>query len=237
MKKFPISIVVAIVIVFGGFIIARNILARTIITKGVKTVTGMAIDVKSINIGLFHSGISVAGLKVYNPQGFTDKLLADIPEVYVDFDLAGLFRNRVHLRKLKIDINQLNVVLSESRKLNLNSLALFLPQPGAGKPPQIQIDELWLKVGKVTYKAYLPALGVKSKEFNMALDEKFNDVTNPSSVAADVLKRILRHFGIANLANFDINALGAQVKEQAQQAVGEALQGTKGDLKSIFQNN
>ncbi len=237
MKKILIGIVTVIVIIVCVFLIARNILVKTIITRGVKAVTGMAVDIKNINIGLFRSGISVTGLKVYNPQGFTDKLLADIPEVYVDFDLAGLLRNRVHLRQLKIDISELNVVLSDSRKLNVNSLALFLPKPGAGKPPEIQIDELWLKVGKVTYKAYLPAVGVKSKEFNMALDEKFHDVTNPSKVAADVFKKILGHFGIAGLANFDINALGTQIKGQAQQAVGGVLQGTKDDLKSIFQSN
>ena len=237
MKKNLIGIVTVIVIIVFLFLAARNILARTIVAKGVKAVTGMAVDIKSINIGLFRPGISVTGLKVYNPQGFSDKLLAHIPEVYVDFDLAGLLRNRVHLRQLKIDISELNVILSESRKLNVNSLALFLPKPGVGKAPQVQIDELWLKVGKVTYKAYLPAVGVKSKEFNMALDEKFHDVTNPSKVAADVLKRVLAHLGIANLANFDIKAQATQIKEQAQQAVGGVLQGTKDDLKSIFQSN
>lgn len=234
MKKLIISIVVAVVIIVGGFVIARNILARTIIIKGVKAVTGMAVDIKSINIGLIRSGISVSGLRIYNPSGFSDRLLADIPEVYVDFDLLGLFRNQVHLRQLKIDINECDIILNESGKLNVNSLALFLPKPGGGKPPEVKIDELRLKIGKVIYKDYFPAVGARSKEFNIDIDENFHDVTNPSRVAGDILKRILERIGIAGLANFDIKTQATQIKEQTQQAVGDLLQKTKEDLKSTF---
>ena len=234
MKKFIISIIVLVVIIVGSFVIARNILARTIIVKGVKAVTGMTVDIGSINIGLTHSGISVSGLKIYNPDGFNDKLLADIPEVYVDFDLPGLFINRVHLRQLRIDINECDIILNDSGKLNVNSLALFLPKPGGGKSPEVKIDELRLKITKIVYKGYFPAVGAKSTEFNIDIDESFHDVTNPSRVAGDILKRILERIGVAGLANFDIKALGTQIKDQAQQATGELIQKTEEDLKSTF---
>ena len=234
MKKILINIIVVIVIVVSGLVIARNILAKMIIVKGVKSVTGMAVDIKSINIGLRHSGIAVKGLKIYNPAGFNDKLLADIPEVYVDFDLLGLLRNQVHLRQLKINISELSVILNENRKLNVNSLALLSPKSSGTKTAQVKIDELQLKIIKVAYQGYLPAVGVKSKEFNINIDENFHDVANPSKVAADILKRILGRIGIGDLANFGIKVEATQIKEQAQQAAGEVMQQTKDDLKSIF---
>ncbi|MFA5411269.1 MAG: hypothetical protein WC321_05360 [Candidatus Omnitrophota bacterium] len=234
MKKFLIAIIVVIVIILGGLVIARNIIARTVIVRGIKAVTGMAVDIRSISIGLARSGISVSGLKIYNPEGFKDRLLADIPELYVDFDLLGFFRNQAHLRRLKIYIDEFNVVLNESGKLNVNSLALFLPKPGGGKPPEVKIDELRLKIAKVVYKGYLPALGVKSGEFNIDIDETFHDVTNPSKVAGDILKRILNRIGIGGLENFKIKDLSTQIKEEAQRAVGGIIEGTKEDLKGIF---
>lgn len=234
MKKFLIGIIALIVIVSAGLVIARNILARTLIIKGVKTVTGTAVDIRSINIGLLRSGISVSGVKIYNPEDFKERLLADIPELYVDFDLWGLFRNQAHLRQLKISINELNVILNESGKLNVNSLALLLPKPGGGKPPEVKIDELRLKIVKVAYKGYFPALGLKSGEFNINIDETFHDVTNPSRVAGDILKRILNRIGIGGLENFEIKSLGTQIKKEAQEAVGGMIEKTKEDLKDIF---
>lgn len=234
MKRILITITVVIVLIAGGLVIARNILARQIIIKGVKAVTGMAVDIKSINIGLVHSGISVSGLKIYNPEGFTDKLLADCPEVYCDFDLPGLFRNRVHLGELKIDINELDIILNASGKLNVNSLALFLPKPGGGKPPEVKIDELRLKLGKVVYKGYLPAIGIKEGTFNLDIDEQFHDVTDPSAVAGDILKRIINRIGIGDFANFDFKAQATQMKEQAELAANEVMNKAKEDLKGIF---
>jgi hypothetical protein len=49
MKKFIISIIVVVVIIVGGFVIARNILARMIIIKGVKAVTGMTVATKRLS--------------------------------------------------------------------------------------------------------------------------------------------------------------------------------------------
>jgi len=233
-KKFLITIAVVIVLIAGGLVIARNILARQIIIKGIKAVTGMAVDIKSINIGLVHSGISVSGLKIYNPEGFNDKLLADCPEVYCDFDLPGLFRNRVHLSQLRIDINELDIILNAGGKLNVNSLALFLPKPGGGISPEVKIDELRLKLGKVIYKGYFPAVGVKEGTFNIDIEEQFHDVTDPTRVAKDILKKILNRIGIADLANFDLKAQATQMKEQAQLAANEVMQKAKEDLKGIL---
>ncbi|RJP29165.1 MAG: hypothetical protein C4533_05040 [Candidatus Omnitrophota bacterium] len=236
MKKLIIIIAAIVLIIVIGLVIGRNILARIAIIKGVKSATGMAVDVKGINIGLVGSGISVTGLKIYNPGDFSDRLLADIPEVYVDFDLLGLFKSKVHLRKLKIDITECHIILNEKGKLNVNSLALLLPKSQGEKPPEVKIDELRLKIGKVVYKGYFPAVGAKSKEFNIDIDETFHDVTNPSRVAGDVLKRILNRIGIGGLANFDVKSVGSQMKKEAEEAVGGFLEKAKEDLKSTFSN-
>ncbi|MBN1913211.1 MAG: AsmA family protein [Candidatus Omnitrophica bacterium] len=234
MKKILLIILAVAVIILGGLVIARNMLVKTAVIKGVEAATGMAVDIKSINIGLLRPGIAVSGLKVYNPAGFKDKLLADIPGISVDINLLGLLANRVHLKQLVIDVKELILILNESGKFNLNSLALFAPKPAEGKPPEIRIDELRLKIGKVAYKGYFPAVGIKSAEFDLKLDEIFYDVANPSSVAADIMKKILDRAGLSGLANFDIKAQAGQVKEQAQQAFDGIIQKAKEDLKSVI---
>ena len=85
------------------------------------------------------------------PAGFTDKVMAQIPEIALDIDLPGIFKNKIYFKKLTLDVGEVNVVLNEQGKLNVNSLALLLPPKGTGTPPEVKIDELVVKVTKVGY--------------------------------------------------------------------------------------
>lgn len=231
MKKVLITILVILAVIAGGFVLGRNVLARMAVIKGVKAATGMAVDIQSVNIGLMSPGISVSGLKVYNPEGFGDRLLADIPEIFVDCDLSALFQNRVHLRQLTIDVSELDILVDSSGKLNVNSLALFLPKPGTGKAPEVKIDELRVKLGKVLYKGSFAGVSMKEGTFTMGMDERFQNVTDPKAVAAEILKRVLDRAGIANLANFG-QATG--LKEQVQQTADDLIQKAKDSLQGIL---
>ncbi len=202
MKKIKKIIVAFLLVLILGLTVAifnRNILARFIIVHGIKKVCGLGVNIQSLNIGL--PNVSITGLKIYNPSGFKDRLLADIPEIYVNFDLPAFFKGQVHLGKLKLEIKELNVVSNEKGKQNVNSLALLAPKSGGGKPPEIKIDELTVKIDRVAYRGYFPVLGVQSKEFDPNINETFHDVTDPSKVAAEILQKIITRAGINNLTN------------------------------------
>lgn len=240
MKKIIVAVLVILVLALAIVIFNRNILARFIIVNGIKKTCGLGVNIEKLNIGL--PNVSISGLKIYNPAGFEDRLLADIPEVYVSFDLPAFFKNQVHLSKLKLEIKEVVVVLNEQGKLNVNSLALLVPKPGTGKPPEIKIDELKIKIGKVAYKGYLPVAGAKSMEFDPNIDETFRDVTNPSKIAAEILQRIISRIGIANFADFDLTGTVRKTVEELDSAAQESLEKTKQEaldkarqgLKEIF---
>ncbi|MGE5197792.1 MAG: hypothetical protein ACM3IL_04735 [Deltaproteobacteria bacterium] len=238
MKKILGSVLIPLIVLVIALIAGRNFIVKAAVNKGIKAATGLDVQVERINIGLLSSTIEIVSLKVYNPSGFTDRLMADTPLIYVDYDLGGLLKSRVHLNKVKIDIKELLVVLNEQGKLNFNSLALLMPKPSGSKPPEVKIDELALKIEKVGYKSYLPAIGTKTGEFNPGIDETFTNVTNPSVVAGDILKKILSRVGMSNFAKFDIEGQIANIKQSANQAlqstVKESLDKTEQGLKNIF---
>ncbi|MCK9603547.1 MAG: hypothetical protein M0R66_04230 [Candidatus Omnitrophica bacterium] len=240
MKKIIITFLLVFILGLAVVVFNRNVLARFIIVNGIKKTCGLGVNIKSLNIGL--PDVSISGLKIYNPSGFKDRLLADIPRVYVDFDLPAFFKKKVHLRKLELEIEELDVILNEQGKLNVNSLALLVPKGGAGKPPEVKIDTLMIKIDKVAYKGYTPFVGAKSGEFNLKIKETFHDVTNPSKVAAEILHKVLSRIGIENLANFDVSGAarkaigdaGAAAQEAVEKSKQEALEKTKEGLKEIF---
>jgi len=187
------------------------------------------VNIQALKIGL--PDVSIQGLKIYNPSGFKDRLLADIPRVYVAFDLPAFFKGQVHLPKLELEVRELDVILNEKGKLNVNSLALLLPKPSAAKPPEIKIGELRVIISKVAYKGYFPMVGVKSQEFDPKIDETFYNVTDPSKVAGQILEKILSRIGIENLSNYGKGAVQKAVEQAGLSSeAGTAVQEAVGKL-------
>jgi len=225
MKKILIAAIILIIFLVIVSVIARNSIVKTAIIKGLEAAAGVEVKIQDVDIGLFNSYATIKYLKVYNPAQFSDRLMADIPQIYLDYDLMGFLKNKVHLKKLKIEIKELSVVMNEKGKLNINSLAVLLPKPSGAKPPEVKIDVLVLKIGKVVSKGYLPAIGGKTMELSLNLDETFNDVTDPSKVAGEIFKKIISRINISDFANIDIAGANKSAEE-----VKSAIK----DLKNIF---
>ncbi|MBN3040625.1 MAG: hypothetical protein JW867_05815, partial [Candidatus Omnitrophica bacterium] len=113
------------------------------------------------------------------------------------------------------------------------------------KAPEIAIDLLVLKVGKVVYKDYSGKGDPLVKEFKININEKFENITDPQSLARLILQRCLLKTTIANLTGFDLDALKGQASEvisgateaakksadQAKEAAKEAADKAKKELE------
>jgi hypothetical protein len=89
--------------------------------------------------------------------------------------------------------------------------------------PQIQIDKLRLTVGKVIFKDYSVGGAEPSiKEFNVNLDEQFENITDLYTLSSIILVRVLNKTTIASLANFDLGGLQKDVSAAAQKAAAAA---------------
>jgi hypothetical protein len=233
MKKIAISILILVICAVIVLVAARNIIVKTVIKKGIEGAAGLKVEIKKIDIGLFKPAVEIQSLKIYNPAGFTERLMADIPQIYVDYDLAGFFQNKVHLKELKIEIKEVSAVLDKSGKLNFNSLALLMPKPGGNKPPEVKIDELSLNIGKVVYKGYLPALGGTGGELILNIKETFHDVTDPLKLTRNILNSILARIGIADFAKLDIPGEITQMKQKVVEGLSSSAEEVKSTAKAL----
>lgn len=210
LKKLLIGILAVLVILAVG----KNAIAKAALSGGVKAMTGLPLRIDRMKVGLVTSSVvQVQGLKLYNPSGFQDKVMVDLPEVLIDYDLGSLLGGKMYLKKVRIDLNELVVVRNEKGELNLDALRVVQAKKGktAGPPPAqkpIQIDVLELKVGKVVYKDYSGGGGKPSvQEFNVHLNERYTNITNMQVLASVILTKALMNTSIARLTNFDLGAL------------------------------
>ena len=241
MKKgwiIAISVLVALLVVS----MAKDLIIKISVEKGVEIVTGLKLDIRGLNVGIFRTAVSIQGLRVFNPPQFKDRVMVDMPEVYVNYDLPAMFGGTVHLRDIRINLKEFVVVKNKDGKLNLNSLKVVKAKKEGAKPaeaqggkvPNIRIDNLELKIGKVLYKDYSSGGAPSVKEFDLNLNERYTNIDNPYALVSIIVVKALMNTTIAGLANFDLNSLQGPVMDTLLKAT--KINGPASDIaKQVFQ--
>ncbi|VAW17738.1 hypothetical protein MNBD_BACTEROID05-768, partial [hydrothermal vent metagenome] len=99
-KKVLIGLVVFLVVLFFG----RNIVVKTGIQVGAKIAAGVDVSVGKVDIGANLGSVHLVDLKVKNPGGFEDKIMLDIPEVFLSVDVKGLLSNKIHISEIRMNL-------------------------------------------------------------------------------------------------------------------------------------
>ncbi len=246
MKKKIIIIPAIVFAVLIALFIAKNMIIKTSVTTGVRAMTGLKLNIRSMNVGVFNSLIGINELQLHNPQGFEDKLMVDLPEIYVDYNLGAIMGGKVHLEEVRLHLKEFIVVKNEAGELNLDSLRVIkeaeeVEEPKKGdtekkktEMPDIQIDLLALKIDKVIYKDYSKGTPPKEKVFNVNIDEQYENITDPQSFVRLFIFKALKNTTIASLTNFDLGKLKSGISgtvkktaEIAQEATDRALEAGK----------
>ena len=233
MKKSITKILIIIVAVIVVLLIARNIIIASAVKVGAKAIVGLDLGIKKLNVGLFRSAVLIKDFTVYNPKGYPYKQMAHIPEIFVDYSLIGFLQGKVHVEEIRFDLEEFDVVKNKEGKVNINELKAIqessqktdkkdTSKDKPKKKQEIQIDHMSLKIGKVVYHDFSVEPPSK-KEFNINVNEKFEDINDPAILVGLVVYKVLARTTISNLANIDLSGLQANVGETLK-STSEALQ-------------
>ena len=231
MKKLLVIIIgVLAVLIVLSFL--KDVIVKTSVEKGVGLVTGLRLNIRSMNVSILRTLVGIKNLRLFNPEGFKDEIMLDMPEIYVDYNLPEIIKGKIHLEEMRLDLREFVVVKNEEGKLNLDSLKVVQAQKEGKKPaekeakmPEIQIDSFELKIGKVVYKDYSRGGAPSVKEFSLNLDEKYENITDPYALVSLIVVKSLMNTTIARLANFDLRGLQGTISDTlatAQKAAEQA---------------
>lgn len=211
-------------VVLAVLFLGKGWMAKTAVSSGVRAVTGLDLSIQKMDVGIFRTRLRVTRMTLKNPKGFPDPVMVKIPEFYVDYDLPALLRGKVHLRELKLNLEEFVVVKNEAGKLNLDSLRSVqkakeqrktAKKKQGARPTPFQIDRLHLKVGKVIFKDY-SKVPPSVREFNVNIDEHYQNITDPVALGSLIVARVLIRTTVANLTGFDVGALEGYAREILQ---------------------
>jgi uncharacterized protein involved in outer membrane biogenesis len=245
MKKLGIVIGI-IVVVIALLLFFKNILIKTALEEGTKKVTGLELTIGTMNVGLLAPKVDIIDMRLLNPPGFHDKVMIDIPKFFVTFELASFFKKRAHFKTVELNLKELVVIRNKEHQLNIDALTAVGEKRQQGVKPverketkqaqkafQITIDKLNLKIGKVVYKDYSLGTAPFTKTFTIGINEVYRDVTDPNKLVILIIVRALEGTGIAQLANFDLGTLKADVGDTLKTVESAATEAGKKELEGL----
>jgi len=208
------SIFVFLLIVMAVLVGGKNIIIKFIVENGVKVATGLPLKIEKLNIGIISTQVGIKGLSLLNPKGFPKEAMFYSPEIYVDYNLGDMIKGKLHLEEVRLDIDRFVIVKNAQGQINLDVLKPKEKESKTAdqhdkkkKTPQIQIDHLSLKVGKVIYKDYSKGGKLVIKEYNINISEELTDVTSVKVLLGSIATKALAKTAIKSLFNFNKDLL------------------------------
>ncbi|MFH1846508.1 MAG: hypothetical protein ABH869_03005 [Candidatus Omnitrophota bacterium] len=227
MKKILLKTLLVISIIFMGLILAKDKLIEISVEKLCKLITGVELSIQQMNIGILDTDILIKEMKLYNPKEYKDRLMADVPEIYIDYDLSELLKNNIQLEELRIHLRELNVIRDEKNVVNVDyfkskkqgSRTTEKQEKPKARIPAIVVNKLYFKVDKVFYKDYTKAPFPFVQEFDVSLiEEKYENIDDFYSFMQMLTSKVWKRAAIANIIKMpsmdDISATLKDVYEK-----------------------
>jgi uncharacterized protein involved in outer membrane biogenesis len=242
--KIVSRIIIVFIILLVVLVAGRNIITKIAVEKGVESAMGLPLKIKKIDLGLAKTHVGIEGLKIFNPEGFPKEAMFHASEIFVDYNLGAIIKGKIHLEDVRLNFDEFVIVKNKEGKTNLEALKPKAKEgqtskgpakkddSGAKKSPQIQIDHLSIKIGKVVYKDYSQGGDPVIKEYVVNISEEINDVTDPNSLMGFIASKALAKTALASLGDFDISNI--KVPEEASGLLKNTAETLKEKMKLPF---
>ncbi len=219
------------------FALAWMLLLPEFVLRQIRTRTGFAATVASLSCNPFTGRLTIRGLVLTNPPGYSTGDFVQLREFRADGDLLSLFSERVVLDELVLDVRRLALVrradgLSNAELFEENLGLITKAAPGtratlgestsrnAPPPPpprKFLIRKLALRFDQLLIADDSPTKPAL-QEYKLAVDQHYENVTEAKQV---LVPEVLRRVAAENLGP----ALGRLVPGDFGRALGDTARG------------
>jgi uncharacterized protein involved in outer membrane biogenesis len=239
-KKILIFIIIIGVILY----FARNQIVKEVLEFGAKRSLNLNIKIKDLKLSLLKSSILLKDVYILNPKNYPEKEMIYISKIFLAIKPISLIRGEVHIKNLILNIIKINVIKNKENELNIASLQKSKKEHSAIlKKKQIQkkkgkihrkikIDNLRLKIGKLTYKDY-SSKPYQIRQFYLNIDKQYHDIEDFNKFKNTLLTELGLEYLKKNLNIEVIKGIGD--KTNINQSIKDLLEGAKDKLKGLLE--
>ena len=230
MNKKPVKMLVLVLVALVVLTVAKNGIAQAMLTSAISQAAHVPVRIGGLDLSFLKASIRIKNFQLSNPAGFPDRLMMDVPQVYIDFDPGALFKGRVHFQEVKLDLKELVVIKDKNGRMNVDAAKPTdkekkeshekAKQASGGKTPKLNIDKLTISIGRVVYKDYSAGGAPQVQTFDINIQNReYNNIQDPTQVVSLVMFEALTRTSLSRLANLDIDSF----KEGGIQALAKGL--------------
>jgi len=151
--KWALRFVVSFVVLLVVLLLSLDSIFKALLERQIRSGTGMDVKIGKLSVGLLSPVVTIENFQLFNPAEFGGTPFLDIRELHAEYDRAALGRRTLHVKLMRLNLAELNVVKSDAGQTNLVSLQPAAPAR-APRPDEwifTGVDVLNLTVGKVRF--------------------------------------------------------------------------------------
>lgn len=218
--KYVLFVALATLILF--FVVEHVFLvsiAKTAINYLIKLDTHM----NRVIINPFLGSVTIRGFKIYNPQGFKEKILATAPLVNIDFSPKTIFKRGAYFDEIIVHIKEINVIKQKDGMTNIGKMHAFTPKEEPNEKEPFLADRYVVEIEKIKFTDYTKEEPV-TEEIELNIREEYKKVKNPDNIVNAIGFKLYFNAGLKNI--------GVNVKKLRQELAKLAEKNKK--LKDEF---
>ena len=127
MFRLALLAVVLVIVLLLSF----NSIVRILIEHNIREQTGMDAEIGRVDVGWTEPIFEIRDLKIYNTPGYGGTPFLDIPEIHIEYDRMALVKGDLHLKLLRLNLSELDIVRNEKGQINVFATAK-LPRRNSG---------------------------------------------------------------------------------------------------------
>jgi uncharacterized protein involved in outer membrane biogenesis len=127
-----IAAVALVIVAIIVLLLSYNSILRVTMERQIRAQTGMDVEIGSLKIALTSPTAEIQNLKIHNPPDFGGTPFLDIPEIHIEYDRAALARREIHIKLLRFNLGELDIVKNQAGRTNLFSLGIASPAKKSG---------------------------------------------------------------------------------------------------------
>ncbi|MBL7170454.1 MAG: hypothetical protein ISS46_00455 [Candidatus Omnitrophica bacterium] len=192
---------------------------------------------EDFKIGVIKSNVDINEILILNPKGYADRIMFDVPAIYIDFNIPDLLKKKAHLKEMRVDVKEFTVIKSKDGDYNINSLKVVKigkveqsEKIEVAGIPNIRIDNLTLKIGKIIYKDYSQRPSPVVWEFPVNIEERIENVEDLQSVVRIIVVEAIRKSALKQLIDINLERLVKPIRktlENVKQVSGKVSDAAK----------
>ncbi|MEY2408997.1 MAG: hypothetical protein QOF48_1667 [Verrucomicrobiota bacterium] len=157
--RWVIGVLTALLALAVTALFCRDPFLKLAAARAIHKCTGMKVEIAKFKTGLRNPAMTMQGVKIYNYGEFGDSLFMDMPNLLVEFDQEDAAQGRLHFKKLRVELAELNVLRDRAGRWNLEKVEKEMTERNAARTKRSQprlsfggIDEMHISVARVTFK-------------------------------------------------------------------------------------